>query len=304
MKSLIALLLTVLTIVGPLLPAGWGGGFSLLPSVIVFDSTQDTTCNCGAFPCNYCGTMSWSHTIGTGAYPILIVGVTFPSFPVTYIVSVLYRSSSCSGSYCDHQLSFVNGVIGYSDEVEVFYLWGGQLSPGTSTITVVFLGYPEKVVAGSVSYFNVWRIGSPTGNHGGHGEADVTVNANVGDVVVDVLAMLSNSVPVPGAGQGQVWDRVVSSVVGAASNAPALSSQVTMTWGPGESDWAIVGFPLRPVGAGGRGGGVGEELMPVGGVVVPTNNFAIMSPWLAVIGLVGCIATVVVMSSRWKKPEN
>jgi len=31
---------------------------------------------------------------------------------------------------------------------------------------------------------------------------------------------------------------------------------------------------------------------PVGGVLMPTNTFVLLSPWLAVIGLVGCIGTV------------
>jgi hypothetical protein len=36
----------------------------------------------------------------------------------------------------------------------------------------------------------------------------------------------------------------------------------------------------------------------VGGVVVPVNMFAVVSPWLAVIGLVGCISTVVVVAKK------
>jgi hypothetical protein len=37
---------------------------------------------------------------------------------------------------------------------------------------------------------------------------------------------------------------------------------------------------------------------PVGGVVMPANNLAIAAPWLAVIGLVGCIGTVVVVAKK------
>jgi hypothetical protein len=42
----------------------------------------------------------------------------------------------------------------------------------------------------------------------------------------------------------------------------------------------------------------------VGGVVMPANTLALVAPWLAVIGLVGCIGTVVVVAKSWKKPEN
>jgi hypothetical protein len=43
---------------------------------------------------------------------------------------------------------------------------------------------------------------------------------------------------------------------------------------------------------------------PVGGVVMPANTLAITAPWLAIIGLVGCIGTVVAVAKSWKKPEN
>jgi len=36
----------------------------------------------------------------------------------------------------------------------------------------------------------------------------------------------------------------------------------------------------------------------VGGVVMPAGMFAILAPWLAVIGLVGCIGTVVVVARK------
>ena len=36
----------------------------------------------------------------------------------------------------------------------------------------------------------------------------------------------------------------------------------------------------------------------VGGVVEPANMFALLSPWLAVVGLVSCIGTVVVVAKK------
>jgi hypothetical protein len=38
--------------------------------------------------------------------------------------------------------------------------------------------------------------------------------------------------------------------------------------------------------------------VPVGGVVMPVNTFAIFAPWLAVIGVVACIGTVVVVAKK------
>ena len=36
----------------------------------------------------------------------------------------------------------------------------------------------------------------------------------------------------------------------------------------------------------------------VGGCVQPVNTFALLSPWLAVIGLIGCVGTVVVVAKK------
>jgi hypothetical protein len=37
---------------------------------------------------------------------------------------------------------------------------------------------------------------------------------------------------------------------------------------------------------------------PVGGIVVPVDTIAVLAPWMAVIGLVGCISTVVVVAKK------
>jgi hypothetical protein len=48
----------------------------------------------------------------------------------------------------------------------------------------------------------------------------------------------------------------------------------------------------------------GSNESPVGGVISPVNTLAVLAPWLVVIGLVGCIGTVVVVAKPWRKPEN
>jgi hypothetical protein len=46
-------------------------------------------------------------------------------------------------------------------------------------------------------------------------------------------------------------------------------------------------------------GDVTHEPCPaVGGTVEPVNNLVILSPWLAVLGLVGCIGTIVVVAKK------
>jgi hypothetical protein len=40
---------------------------------------------------------------------------------------------------------------------------------------------------------------------------------------------------------------------------------------------------------------------PVGGIVMPANTLALAAPWLAVIGVVGCIGTIVVIAKKREK---
>jgi len=59
--------------------------------------------------------------------------------------------------------------------------------------------------------------------------------------------------------------------------------------------------PLGGVGAIGSGSASFDVAGPccaVGGCVQPVNTFALLSPWLVAIGLVGCIGTVVVVAKK------
>jgi hypothetical protein len=42
----------------------------------------------------------------------------------------------------------------------------------------------------------------------------------------------------------------------------------------------------------------GGSCPAVGGVVMPVNTLAILGPWFAVIGLVGCIGTAIVVAKK------
>jgi hypothetical protein len=57
---------------------------------------------------------------------------------------------------------------------------------------------------------------------------------------------------------------------------------VTITYATG--DFVVCVFTNSPV--------------SVGGVLMPANTFVLLSPWLAVIGLVGCIGTVVAVAKK------
>ena len=61
---------------------------------------------------------------------------------------------------------------------------------------------------------------------------------------------------------------------------------------PSQPSSNCVGFTVAP------GYPYHTASIPVGGVVMPANKFAIAAPWLAIIGLVGCIGTVVVVAKK------
>jgi hypothetical protein len=214
--------------------------------VIAFDSAATTTCNGGAF--GTCPTtISWSHTVGIGEYPVLIV------------VASLHRSTGSGpvsgvsyGTRPLAELCAASSII--ENTVYVYYLSSTFLTSGTQSITLAFgLPYPDYAVVGSVSYFNVdhvglWGTSYCASGADGHGQASITVNADPGDLVVGALAMTSNQdLAGPGADQTERWNIRVNSVIGAVSDEFASSSSpVTMTWGPGMDEWVTLGFPLKP----------------------------------------------------------
>jgi hypothetical protein len=64
--------------------------------------------------------------------------------------------------------------------------------------------------------------------------------------------------------------------------------------GEGTHSEPEIDFCFRTYGSGSTSTPAG----PVGGFIMPVNTFAVLAPWVAVIGLVGCIGTVVVVSRK------
>ena len=255
-------LLILLPLVGVLL---LGGVPSAHGSTVTFDSAAYTTCDGGYSTCGNDDSLyqlEWSHTMGSGGSPVLIVAVsTYYPIPDSMRVWFTRTSPSCTGPYCSHQLSYMYSLYNSNVGLSVFHTCCGILYPGTGTITVDFLGNPGKAVAGSLSYHNVEWVGPYYANVFGHGQASVTINpTNTNDLVVDFLAMASNVLPSPGAGQTPRWNERVVSLIGAASDKPA-SSPVTMTWtagvgGSAASEWVLFGLRLQgqtPTDGGGGG---------------------------------------------------
>ncbi len=222
---------------------------------IVFDSFASNNCN-GLLPAQ-CGSLSWSHTVGSGGNGILIVGVSYvPSLGSTSD-SVKFGTTSLSllGSHPDcEQVGFGGGAV--------VQLWSLLNPPtGTATVTITFNAGPDLLVGGSVSYFNVASTGTVASNDEGctrSSPGSVSVASSSGDLVVDILCMVSYvGYNTANAEQTQRYSSTYTSggfginIVGAESDQP--DPPVTMTWdfptpNPPFTDpyWSLIGVPLTP----------------------------------------------------------
>jgi hypothetical protein len=276
----------LVAVMGLLLSAGMPSAYG--STVIAFDAAASNSCT------SCLVTLTWPHTIGGGTNGILIVGVSeFGNDPapppLPPVVSIMYGSSSLT--FIAAQNDLTNVVV----RAEAWYL----LNPptGTASITVTFSSIPVvggSVVGGSVSYFNVAGLGtsnSATSLSTTSGNpASVTVNANAGDLVTDVLAMNAESIipATPGVGQTPRWNVAppTSSLVGAGSDKPA-SSPVTMTWtGVNVPIWALIGIDLQPAPT----TFPAVHQTPVGGIMLPSIGLTVLLPWAVVLSLLGVLS--------------
>jgi hypothetical protein len=195
-------------------------------------------------------TLSWSHTVASGA-TFLLVGVSEASVPIPpTVVSVTFGSSS---------LTLVGredaGTPGsQSSHVELWSL----LNPtaGTATVKFTLSGLETGVFGGAVSFFNVIGTTHFTGSNDQSRTVtapSITVPAVAGELVVGVLATCaescSNLATAPTSGAGSTAAYISTEINGelfaAASYAPA-ASPVTLSWVYISGDWAMGGVALIP----------------------------------------------------------
>ena len=226
-------------------------------SVIVFDSAMEKDDNGSS---SLVSTLSWSHTIGIGSNPILLVAVSNAengdAGGTVSVTSVTYGASPLTF------LAFeTSGPQAFENEnISVWYLLPAP--PGSATITVTFASPgANAAIGGSVSYFNVNSVvGNAVANDGSGSTMQVTIASSTGDLVVDALVTTtgSSASPMPPQTQrwnsGQVTGEFFPSIVGGASDKPA-SSPVTMTWAASGTpcfdctSWAIIAVDLQPAAA-------------------------------------------------------
>jgi MYXO-CTERM domain-containing protein len=194
------------------------------------------------------GSLSFAHTVGTGANRFLLVAVALE--PAGASVS--------SASHGGKALSRLGNRAASTCKTE---LWGlAAPASGSHTVQVSFSGSPSSVAVGATSYTGVdprdptGNFASHSGSGGGPQSLSVSVAIQAGDYTVDVLCGASNAgAPNPSVGalQTQRWRRSNGTLTGVGSSQPNITSdgRATMSWtldGPGTIDWSISTVPLNP----------------------------------------------------------
>ncbi len=180
-------------------------------------------------------TLSVSHTIGSGANRILVVGVASEREPVL------------SATYAGQSLTKIGSQDDPANEsrAELWYL----LNPPVGTANVVVtLSNNRETVIGATSWTGVNQttpLGTLSTANGNSGTASVNVASATGEVVVDVAANIDAGLLTVGPGQTQHWNRNDVDVTGGHSNEPGAAT-VTMSWAMPSDFWAIVAVPLKP----------------------------------------------------------
>jgi hypothetical protein len=209
-----------------------------------FDSILDTGFISGK-------TLTWSHTVGSGNNPALVVGIStevddVAGLPGDRVSGVTYGGVAMTRIAGTSSRDTANRV-----GVEMFILVNPPT--GTANVEATILPSVNYVVGGSASFFNVNQttptravsIASST-----TGSPTTTFTTVVGDIVIDTVATLPSGFLAPGAGQTQRWDGQSffseSFDVGAGSTEPAGTTSTTMNWTSNSQNWAISAVSLQP----------------------------------------------------------
>jgi hypothetical protein len=193
-------------------------------------------------------TVSWSHTTGSGANRIMIVGVSIRTTTVS-VSGITYGAQSLTFIRADTRSTNVRG--------ELWYLVAPAI--GTATITVTLTGAADAA-CGSSTYSGVSPTSPLDANAGTNGSSSTpsqsitVITAN--SMLVGQLAISGSSQTVSSEGTGQtlLWDSV-SLASTAASRArshgsregPDASGSQTLSWAlSGSANWAVSIVALKP----------------------------------------------------------
>jgi uncharacterized repeat protein (TIGR01451 family) len=200
------------------------------------------------------GTLSFSHTPGTGA-TMLLVGVSFEC-----------GSSSCNGGTSDpantatfrgNAMTLVGRAVNSSRDaaVDIFR----YNNPGTTAGNVVItLGLLQDTAAGAISFAgaDTTQTLTLTSTNSNTGTPSITITSAAGEMAFAV-ATWDNPTGSPTAGGTtgvtSAWnarsvanDSTTGGIRGAASYVPGAASPVTLSWNFASGDWFMGGVSVKP----------------------------------------------------------
>jgi uncharacterized repeat protein (TIGR01451 family) len=192
------------------------------------------------------GTLTFSHSTGSGTNRLLVVGVAYSSSATgPTITSVTFNGTS---NYLINAGTLI--ANGTTRRIEIFYMVNPPLST-TGNVVVTFPTGISSAVAGAVTFAGVNQtapIRTFTSNTGSDAAPTVNVATSAGDLVFDTV-VVGNATLTPDGSQSSLWNVLQSANIrGAASTKAATTSSTTMSWTAGSSQtWAIGAVAIEPV---------------------------------------------------------
>ena len=175
-------------------------------------------------------TISWSHTIGTGADRLLVVGVSYDARNSNTVSSVKLGTVNLTKLRSE-------GTGASNARTDLWYLKAPASGTQTITVTIGGSSTSQRNMAGAVSYTGVDQTTPFSANNGAtqysSSEPSVNLNATSGDLVVDIVCTYKPTTTFGvGPGQTQYWKNTTmgSNGVNGGMSYEMAASSVTMSW--------------------------------------------------------------------------
>ena len=179
---------------------------------------------------------SVSHTTGTGANRLMLVGISQKNRTVT---GVTYGSTALT-------LVGENNINGNA-RIAIYML----VNPpsGTANVGVTFSSAPDKGAVVNVTTYTGVNQTTPIGIFATQEDNTTNPSVNVtsasGELVYDVVSIRNQPVTVT-AGQTERWNMSSGSEINGAGSTEPGAVTTTMNWTSASADWAIGAVPIKP----------------------------------------------------------
>ena len=201
--------------------------------VITFDAVSHA-----ATTASSANSLSWQHTLGTGANSALIIEVGEASAGAAPDPAAAITSVTFNGVYATLiPNTVISGGTSSANQSQIYYLLASELpAPGTYTVQVNTAGTVTGISAGAISLFGVSQ-GSPEAATASRNDAGGSTSTNSITTIannawiVDSIESGTVGAVAPTGGQTVRWTALAKAGAGGASTQTvATPSTVTLTW--------------------------------------------------------------------------